>query len=48
VTCDHRIGDRVRMALVGIAGFTDPAAQLDARALLDDVRSLVGGGVQIG
>ena len=43
---DHAIGDRVGMAFVAIAGLADAALQVNAAALLDDVRRLVRRGVQ--
>ena len=45
---DDAVGDRVGVALVGVARLADPALELDAAALLDDVRRLVRRGVQIG
>src|SRR5262249_48001285 len=45
---DDLIGDRVGVALVGVAGRADAARELHAAALLDDVRCLVRGGVQVG
>lgn len=41
-----RVGDRVGVALVGVALAADPALELDPGALLDDVRRLVGRRVQ--
>jgi hypothetical protein len=43
----HRVGDRVGVALVRIIDRADAAVELDASPLLEDVRRLVGGGVQI-
>ena len=42
-----RVGDRVGVGLVRVAGLADPAGELDPGPLLDHVRGLVGGGVQI-
>jgi hypothetical protein len=36
------------MTLEPVAGIVDATVELDARALLDDVRGLVGCGVEIG
>lgn len=45
---DHRVGDLVGVLLVSVALFADPARERNAAALLDDVRRLVRGGVEIG
>jgi hypothetical protein len=44
---DHRIRDLVGVPFVGVAGLADSALQLDATALLDDVRGLVRRSVEI-
>jgi hypothetical protein len=46
-TRDDGIGDRVRMALIGVARLIDTALELHSAALLDDVRGLVRRRVQI-
>jgi hypothetical protein len=37
---DHRVGDRVGVALVAVAGLADPALEVHAGALLDHVGRL--------
>jgi hypothetical protein len=44
---DDLVGDGIGMALVGVARCSHTARQLDAGALLDDVRCLVRCGVEI-
>jgi hypothetical protein len=48
VAGDHAIGDRVGLALVGVTRRPDPAFELNAAALLNHVRRLVGDRVQVG
>ena len=48
LAANDEIRDRVGVALVGVAGGADAALQRDAAALLDHVRGLVRGGVEIG
>ncbi len=43
---DDALGDRVRVALVAVAGPADAAREMHALALLHEVRRLVGGGAQ--
>jgi len=45
---DDLVGDRVGLLLVGVAALADAPLEADASALLDDVRRLVGRGVQVG
>jgi hypothetical protein len=45
---DHGISDRVGVLLVRVAGLADTALEADAALLLDDMRGLVRGEVQVG
>src|SRR5262249_50044025 len=45
---DDEVGDAIGLTLVLVAGAPEVALELNARALLDRVRGLVRGGVEVG
>src|SRR5262245_27540523 len=44
---DHSIGDRVGMTLVAVTGLIDTPKELNTPTLLDNMRGLVRGGVEV-